>query len=151
MIRLVALALALLVILAAASLIVGLLKRARSRLPKRTPRSRLYDWERRTDQMYRRVKSVPAPQEERDRILDFIQTRSGVEAFVEPKTVIHPLSVVLVAGDGEWIRVELRDDAYLRELARTRGLRVVDATRVGYPERMRKYRRPELGDGPAGA
>lgn len=151
MIRLVALALALLVILAAASWVVGLLKQARSRLPKRAPRSRLYDWERRTDQISRRMKAVPAPQEERDRILDFVQTRSGVEAFVEPKTVIHPLSVVLVAGDGEWIRVELRDDAYLRELARTRGLRVADATRVGYPERMRRYRRPEPDGGSAEA
>lgn len=147
MIRLVALALALVVLFALASLLAGFLRRARTRMPTRTPKQRLYDWERRTDQLYRRAKSVPAPSEERDRILDFLQTRSGVEAYVEPKTVIHPLSVVLVAGDGEWIRVPLRDDAFLRELARTRGLRVVDASRVGYPERMRRYKRPELGDG----
>jgi hypothetical protein len=147
MIRLVALALVLLVVVAVASLLAGFLRRARSRMPTRTPKQRLYDWERRTDQLYRRAKSVPAPSEERDRIMDFLQTRSGVEAFVEPKTVIHPLSVVLVADDGEWIRVALRDDAYLRELARTRGLKVVDASRVGYPERMRRYKRPELGGG----
>jgi DNA-binding transcriptional MerR regulator len=45
--------------------------------------------------------------------------------------------------DGEWVRIELRDDRLLRELARSRGLRVQDATRVGYPERMRRYRRPD--------
>ena len=66
-----------------------------------------------------------------------------MEAFVEPRTVMHPLSVVLVAEDGEWIRIELREDTFLRELAKTRGLVIHDATRVGYPERMRTYRRAE--------
>lgn len=42
---------------------------------------------------------------------------------------------------GEWIRIELREDTFLRELSKTRGLRIHDATRVGYPERMRNYRR----------
>jgi hypothetical protein len=124
------------------------------RVPKPKPRRRArdYDWERRTDQLYRRAKSVPAPDEDRDKILAFLDSRAGVEAFVEPRTVMHPLSVVLVAGDGEWVRVALRDDAFLRELTRTRGLAVHDAMRTGYPERMRKYRRPEAGEGsePAG-
>ena len=112
--------------------------------PKRpllAPRQRNYDWERRTDQIHRRVKKVPGPQEDRDRILAFIESRRGVQAWVEPRTVMHPLSVVLVADDGEWIRFELRDDAYLRELARERGLAIHDAMRVGYPERMKKYRK----------
>jgi hypothetical protein len=64
---------------------------------------------------------------------------------VEPRTVVHPLSVVLVAGDGEWVRIALPDDRFLRELARTRGLKVQDASRVGYPERMRRYKRPDGG------
>jgi hypothetical protein len=54
---------------------------------------------------------------------------------------------VLVAEDGEWVRVALRDDAFLRELSRTRGLAIHDAMRTGYPERMRRYRRPDPGPG----
>jgi hypothetical protein len=112
---------------------------AAQRKPLIAPRQRHYDYERKADQLYRRVKSVPAPPEDRDGILAFIETRSGVQAWVEPRTVMHPLSVVLVAEDGEWKRFELRDDAYLRELARERGLAIHDAMRVGYPERMRTY------------
>jgi hypothetical protein len=117
--------------------------RVRGRLPRLPPKQRDYDWERRRDQVYRRIKAVPGPQEDRDRISRFFDSRRGVEAFVEPRTVIHPLSVVLVAEDGEWIRIELREDAFLRELSKTRGLLIHDATRVGYPERMRNYRRAE--------
>lgn len=153
MVRLVVLALGSVLLLSVAAIVVDAARaRVRNRPPRSTPRKRRlpapaprqrdYDWERRRDQVYRRVKAVPAPREDRDRILAFLESRKGVEAFVEPRTVIHPLSVVLVAEDGEWIRLELRDDAYLRELTRTRGLRVHDAMRVGYPERMRRYRRP---------
>jgi hypothetical protein len=67
------------------------------------------------------------------------ESRDGVEAYVEPKTVMHPLSVVLIAGDGEHRRFTLFDDAYLRELAREHELPIFDAGRVGYPQRMREY------------
>jgi hypothetical protein len=77
-------------------------------------------------------------------MLRFIQTRQGVDAYVEPRTVIHPLSVVLVAEDGEWVRHQLQDDSFIRELARARKLRVFDAAKVGYPERMRRYRKDRL-------
>ena len=81
---------------------------------------------------------MPGPAEDREGILAFVTSRQGVEAYVEPRTVIHPLSVVLIAEDGEWRRFELRDDV------KERGLRVLDASRFGYPERMK--RRPP-GDG----
>jgi hypothetical protein len=153
MIRLVIVAIGLLFALALVALVVDVAKAKlgpRVPKPKARRRSRDYDWERRTDQLYRRAKSVPAPTEDRDKILGFLDSRTGVEAFVEPRTVMHPLSVVLVAEDGEWVRVALRDDAFLRELTKTRGLPVHDAMRTGYPERMRKYRRPErgVGEGP---
>ena len=110
-----------------------------------------YEWERRTDQIYRRLKAVPGPLEDRAKILQFVESLRNVEAYVEPRTVIHPLSVVLVAEDGEWVRHHLKDDAFIRELARARRLKVFDATKVGYPERMRRYRRqsPDSPEGPA--
>lgn len=146
MIRLVILVIGLLFAIAVVALVRDVAKaKLAPRIPKPRRRSRDYDWERRTDQLYRRAKSVPAPDEDRDKILAFLDSRIGIEAFVEPRTVMHPLSAVLVAGDGEWVRVRLRDDAFLRELNRTRGLPVHDAMRTGYPDRMRKYRRPDTG------
>jgi hypothetical protein len=146
MIRLVGLAIAFLFVACVVALVVDVARnRVKPRMSKRTRRTPDYKWERRTDRVYRRATSVPAPSEDRDRILGFLESRNGVEAYVEPRTVMHPLSVVLVAADGEWIRVALRDDAYLRELARTRGLAIHDAMRTGYPERMRHYRRPDPG------
>jgi hypothetical protein len=73
-------------------------------------------------------------------MVEWLDSHDGVEAYVEPKTVMHPLSVVLVDGRGEARRFELAEDAYLRQLAKERDLRVLDAGRVGYPERMRRFR-----------
>jgi hypothetical protein len=84
---------------------------------------------------------VKAPDEDRAAILEFIESRTGVEAYVEPRTVVSPLSVVLVAGDGEWRRFHLADDSYIRELSATKNLKVFDAVRAGYPRRMREYPR----------
>jgi hypothetical protein len=53
---------------------------------------------------------------------------------------MHPLSVVLVDADGQWGRFELKEDAFLRDLARERHVPVFDASRVGYPPRMRRRR-----------
>lgn len=146
--RLAMLAVAVLLVLALVWVVTEVGRRVASTRPsRRSPRSTAYEWERRRDQLYRRVKAVPAPDEDRAGMLEFIESRQGVEAYVEPRTVIHPLSVVLVAEDGEWIRFQLQDDSFVRELARTRRLPVNDASKVGYPERMRRYRRQnrELG------
>jgi hypothetical protein len=102
-----------------------------------------HEWDRRRDQVYRSVKGIGGPEEARDEIVGFLDSHRGVEAYVEPKTVMHPLSVVLVDTDGVAKRFELREDAILRELARTRHLPVFDATRVGYPERIRRRRSTE--------
>jgi len=118
------------------------IRRIAATRPRRRPaRPRRYDWERRRDRVSRRIKTSPGPPEPREKILAFLETRDGVEAFIEPRTAVSPLSVVLVADDGEWVRFAVRDDAFIREVARARGLRVYDAARTGYPERMRRYRK----------
>lgn len=43
--------------------------------------------------------------------------------------------------DRKWVRLELREDTFLRELANEGRLPVIDAARFGYPERMRRYKR----------
>jgi hypothetical protein len=116
-------------------------KRVADRLtPPKPARPGGYDWDRRTHQLYRAWKRVPGPDEHRDGIVSFLDAHTGVEAFVEPRTVMHPLSVVLVDAEGRWGRFELKEDVFLRELARERGVPVFDASRVGYPPRMRRRR-----------
>ena len=112
------------------------------RPPKLRPSKRAGtpDWEPKSRQVARKVKGVvPEASADRAAIVAFIDSREGVEAFMEPKTAMFPLSVVLVAEDGEWKRFALPDDSTMRDLARTKDLAVYDATRVGYPERMRRY------------
>ena len=72
---------------------------------------------------------------------EFITTRSGVEAYVEPATQQQTPTFVLVAFDGEWQRFPLTDDEALSKLANKHALPVYDASRVGYPKRMKDYRR----------
>jgi len=96
-----------------------------------------YEFDRRRDQAMRSFKGVAGPLERRDEIVAFLDEHRGVEAYVEPKTVISPKSVVLVDEAGEW-RFELKEDAYLRRLAAERGLRIFDASITGYPSRMRR-------------
>lgn len=118
------------------------LRRSRARIVG-ADRPGSYDWDRRTDQLKRELKGIGGPSEQRAEIVDWVDVHSGVEAYVEPKTVVSPLSVVLVDGDGEWRRFELAEDRFLKELARERRIKVMDATRVGYPPRMRRQRPPE--------
>jgi hypothetical protein len=131
-------------------------RRARPVRPEPVPPRRKvagsYEWERRTNQLQRQIKRVQnSVGEDRDAIDRFIESHSGVEAYVEPKTVMHPLSAVLIDAAGEWKRFELKDDSYLRGLSRTAGLRVLDAARVGYPERMRRPGRTKDTGGGSGA
>ena len=113
---------------------------ANARRPGRRGSRRVggYEWEARRDQAKRRLKGVAGPVERRDEIVEFLNTHEGVEAYVEPKTVMSPKSVVLVDGVGEWRRFELKEDAYLRRLSAERPLPIFDAALTGYPPRMRR-------------
>ncbi|MEC3915840.1 oxidoreductase [Nocardia sp. CDC160] len=62
----------------------------------------------------------------------------GVEAFVEPRTTVSDVSVMLVAHDGEWTRRVVGERGAQR-LSAALGIPVYDARRVGYPQRMRDY------------
>ena len=116
------------------------IRAANARRPGRRGSHRVggYEWEARRDQAKRRLKGVAGPVERRDEIVEFLNTHEGVEAYVEPKTVMSPKSVVLVDGVGEWRRFELKEDAYLRRLAAERPLMIFDAALTGYPPRMRR-------------
>jgi hypothetical protein len=144
-------ALPLLLLVFIALMFVGWLSRwvraTNARRPGRRGSRRLggYEFEARSDQAKRRLKGVTGPVERRDEIVEFLDTHEGVEAYVEPKTVVSPKSVVLIDVAGEWRRFELKEDAYLRRLSAERVLPIFDAALTGYPPRMR--RRPG-GAGP---
>jgi hypothetical protein len=110
--------------------------------PRRAPsRAGGYEFDRRSDQARRDLKNVGGrPAERRSAIVEWLDQHMGVEAYVEPKTVMSPLSVVLVDGAGDWKRFELHEDRVLRQLAKERALPIFDAARTGYPPRMRRGR-----------
>lgn len=69
----------------------------------------------------------------------WVAEHTGVEGFVEPKTTVTDVTVVLVAGDGEWTRRRAGGDAGARRLSERLNIPVYDVQKVGYPQRMRDY------------
>ncbi|MBN9376713.1 MAG: oxidoreductase [Cellulomonas sp.] len=96
---------------------------------------------------FRRRKPAPAGEastrEAREATLahlkDFVATRVGVEAYVEPATTVTPTTVMLVATDGEWTRRRVPDPRTAAQIARDLGIPVYDVQRVGYPQRVRDW------------
>jgi len=87
----------------------------------------------------RRTRGVRPPNPKDNAYLrSWAEGRRGVEAFVEPKTMVTETTVVLVAHDGEWTRRRITEhDA--RDLGKRVGIPVYDVALVGYPARMRAY------------
>jgi len=70
---------------------------------------------------------------------EFVATRRGVEAYVEPATNVTPWTVVLVAHDGEWTRRPCDAPEAAREFAAKAAIPVYDVKATGYPARMREW------------
>ena len=69
----------------------------------------------------------------------WVAGHEGVEAFVEPKTTVTDLTVVLVAGDGEWTRRRVGSEREARRLSEQLQIPVYDVQKIGYPQRMRDH------------
>jgi hypothetical protein len=98
--------------------------------------------------LFRRRRPAGTPnraqrREELDEVMrhltDFVRTRRGVEAYVEPATTVTPPTVLLVASSGEWTRRRVLDPSVLQSLAEDLKIPVYDARLVGYPQRMRDW------------
>jgi hypothetical protein len=140
-IRALPLILLVILVLAVGTWVIGGAKAALARRPPRRGSARAggYEFEGRIEAMRRRRKGPPVSDEGSDGAMEeFLQTHNGVEAYVEPETVVSPRSVVLVDAAGEWRRFPLHGDAHLRRLSAERGMPIFDAARTGYPPRMRK-------------
>jgi hypothetical protein len=76
-------------------------------------------------------------------LLDFIRTRRGVEGFVEPRTTVTDVTLLLVAHDGEWTRRRVPSEKWAHDFANRNGVPSYDAGLVGIPERMRAFNRAQ--------
>jgi hypothetical protein len=74
-------------------------------------------------------------------LTEFTTTRRGVEGFVEPRTAVSDVTLILVAHDGEWTRRRVPSVEWAHRFANRLGVPSYDAAVVGYPERMREYNR----------
>ena len=74
---------------------------------------------------------------------EFIRTRRGVEGFVEPRTTVTDVTLLLVAHDGEWTRRRVPSVKWAHDFANRNGVPSYDAGLVGIPDRMRAYNRAQ--------
>lgn len=79
----------------------------------------------------------------------FVQSRRGVEAFIEPRTTVTETTLILIAYDGEWTRRRMPNPQAARQFAQRWSMPVYDVQLVGYPQRMRDFnaRRKLAGEG----
>ena len=78
----------------------------------------------------------------------FVSARHGVEGFVEPRTAVSDVTILLVAHDGEWTRRRVPSVKWAHDFANRHRVPSYDAAVVGVPQRMRDYiRRQKLQGG----
>ncbi|MBG0568117.1 hypothetical protein [Actinoplanes aureus] len=74
-----------------------------------------------------------------EHLTQFIQSRRGVEGFIEPQTTVTETTLLLVAHDGEWTRRRIESPEIARRFAHQLSLPIYDVKLMGYPQRMRDY------------
>jgi hypothetical protein len=77
--------------------------------------------------------------EDEQHLIDFVSTREGVEGWVEPRTAVSDVTLLLVAWDGEYTRRRVPSADWAYAFCRRRGIRAYEAGRVGIPQRMRDF------------
>jgi len=80
-----------------------------------------------------------ASRDDLEHLEQFVRSRRGVEALIEPRTTVTETTVLLVAHDGEWTRRRIRSPDEARRFCHRLSIPVYDVALVGYPNRMREY------------
>jgi len=80
-------------------------------------------------------------------LAEWVKSRRGVEGFVEPRTAVTDVTIILVAHDGEWTRRRVPSVEWAHSFANKLGIPSYDAAVVGYPARMREYNRRQKESG----
>jgi hypothetical protein len=86
-----------------------------------------------------RVAGRPVDRADLEYLAEFVRTRRGVEAFIEPRTTVTETTVLLVAHDGEWTRRRIESPEMARRWAHGLSVPIYDVRLLGYPQRMRDY------------
>ena len=74
-----------------------------------------------------------------DYLRSWVESRSGIEGYVEPRTAVTETTLMLVAITGEWTRRRVPSAEWAHRFANELGIPSYDAAVVGYPERMREW------------
>ena len=82
-----------------------------------------------------------------DHLHQFVQSRKGVEGFVEPRTAVSDVTLLLVAHDGEWTRRRVPSVDWAHKFCNRYQVPSYDAAVVGVPQRMRDYNRRKKLEG----
>lgn len=69
----------------------------------------------------------------------FVATRRGLEGYVEPRTAVSDITLLLVAHDGEWTRRRVPSTRWAHDFCNDHGVPSYDAAVLGIPQRMRDY------------
>jgi hypothetical protein len=89
----------------------------------------------------------PSDAKDETHLHEFATTRRGVEGFVEPRTAVTDVTLMLVAADGEWTRRRVPSVDWAHRFANSHGIPSYDAAVVGYPARMREYNKRQKESG----
>jgi hypothetical protein len=87
----------------------------------------------------RRASGRPLDRADLEHLAEFVRSRRGVEAYIEPRTNVTETTVLLVAHDGEWTRRRTESPEIARRWAHQLSVPIYDVALMGYPQRMRDY------------
>ena len=76
---------------------------------------------------------------DQEHLQQFVEARKGVEGFVEPRTAVSDVTLLLVAHDGEWTRRRVPSVEWAHKFCNKFQVPSYDAGLVGIPQRMRDY------------
>ncbi|MDF1605496.1 hypothetical protein [Nocardioides sp. YIM 152315] len=82
-------------------------------------------------------------------LFTWVTERRGVEGFVEPRTAVSDVTLLLVAHDGEWTRRRVPSAKWAHDFCNKQHIPSYDAAVVGIPQRMRDYNRRKKLQGEA--
>ena len=76
---------------------------------------------------------------DREHLSSWVSERRGVEGFVEPRTAVSDVTLLLVAHDGEWTRRRVPSIDWAHDFCNRFQVPSYDAGLVVIPQRMRDY------------
>lgn len=77
--------------------------------------------------------------EDEQHLEEFVSTREGVEGYVEPRTAVNDVTLLLVAWDGEFTRRRVPSEDWAYKFCKRHGIKGYEAGVVGIPQHMRDY------------